>query len=100
MKSAWQVYIVCCGDGTLYTGITTDLRRRLAEHNSEKGGARYTRARRPVTLVFSEAAASRSSATQREWQIKKMSVAQKLALINSQSSEIRANLALSRAFRF
>jgi putative endonuclease len=81
MRSEWQVYMVCCRDGTLYTGITTDLVRRLAEHNSEKGGARYTRSRRPVVLVFSEPAASRSAAAQREWQIKKMTAAQKWAII-------------------
>jgi len=81
MKSEWQVYIVSCRDGTLYTGITTDLPRRLAEHNSGKGGARYTRSRQPVKLVFSEPADSRSAAAQREWQIKQMTVAQKLGLI-------------------
>ncbi len=81
MKGAWQVYIVSCRDDTLYTGITTDLIRRLAEHNSGKNGARYTRSRRPVTLVFSEPAASRSAAAQREWQIKQLTTAQKMALI-------------------
>ena len=81
MQSEWQVYIVRCRDGTLYTGITTDLIRRLATHNSEKGGARYTKARRPVQLVFSEPAISRSAATRREWQIKRMTVAQKLTLL-------------------
>lgn len=84
MKREWHVYIASCRDGTLYTGITTDLCRRLAAHNSGKGGARYTRSRRPVTLVFSEPADSRSTAAQREWQIKKMTVAQKLALIQLQ----------------
>lgn len=77
----WHVYIVLCRDGTLYTGITTDLDRRLAAHNSAKGGARYTRSRQPVTLVFSEPAESRSAAASREWQIKGMTLAQKRALI-------------------
>lgn len=81
IKSEWQVYIVACRDGTLYTGITTCLSRRLAEHNAGKNGARYTRSRRPVNLIFSEPATSRSNAAKREWQIKQMPVAQKMALI-------------------
>lgn len=89
MKSAWQVYMVCCRDGTLYTGITTELSRRLTEHNSGKGGARYTRSRRPVELVFSEPAASRSAAAQREWRIKQMTVPQKMALITVWQAERR-----------
>ena len=59
-----------CSDRTLYTGITTDLQRRLREHNEAKAGARYTRVRRPVTLVYSEPAGSRSEAARREAQIK------------------------------
>lgn len=82
MQSDWQVYIVCCRDGTLYTGITTDLARRLVAHNSGKGGARYTRSRRPVALVFSEPAASRSAAARREWEIKRMPVAEKRAIVD------------------
>lgn len=85
MESKWQVYIVCCQDGTLYTGITTDLCRRLAAHNAGRNGARYTRTRRPVRLVFSEPAPSRSAAARREWQIKQMTVTQKMALIGQTS---------------
>ncbi len=81
MPSEWQVYIVRCRDGTLYTGITTDLARRLEAHNSGKDGARYTRTRRPVKLVFSEPAGTRSTAARREWQIKRMTVAQKMRLL-------------------
>lgn len=70
----WAVYIVCCADGTLYTGIARDAARRVKEHNSNDGlGARYTRARQPVVLVYQEAAASRSEALKREYQIKQMS---------------------------
>jgi putative endonuclease len=86
MASEWRVYIVRCRDGTLYTGISTDLNRRLAAHNSGKGGARYTRARRPVELIFSEAAISRSAAARREWEIKRMTLAQKMALIGEPST--------------
>ncbi len=76
----WQVYILRCGDGTLYTGITNDLDQRLKAHN-EKRGARYTRARLPVTLVYQEEAASRSQASRREIIIKKLPRQKKLALI-------------------
>ena len=76
----WQVYILRCGDGTLYTGITNDLDQRLKAHN-EKRGARYTRARLPVTLVYQEEAASRSQASRREITIKKLPRQKKLELI-------------------
>ncbi|GEM_PF-169068 len=78
---SWIIYIVRCRDGSLYTGITTDLTRRIAEHNSPGGGAKYTRPRRPVTLVYSESTPSRATAAQRENQIKKLSVAGKIRLI-------------------
>lgn len=79
----WHVYIVCCKDNSYYTGITTDLPRRIDEHNSHKKGARYTRSRRPVELVYSEKAASRSIATRREHQIKKLTLASKKQLIKA-----------------
>jgi putative endonuclease len=70
-----------CADGTLYTGITTDVARRIAEHNGESGlGARYTRSRRPVQLVYVEAAANRAGAARREAAIKKLDRVRKLAL--------------------
>ncbi|WP_293267496.1 GIY-YIG nuclease family protein [Neptunomonas sp.] len=82
--STWYIYILCCADGSLYTGITTDCDRRLKEHNEcNKLGAKYTRPRRPVVLVWSEAVASRSLACQREHQIKQLGRVKKLALINS-----------------
>jgi len=70
-----------CSDGTLYTGITTELERRLDEHNNSPKGAKYTRARRPVTLVYSEELENRSAASKREFAIKKMSKKEKLQLI-------------------
>ncbi|NOR25740.1 MAG: GIY-YIG nuclease family protein [Desulforhopalus sp.] len=79
----WHVYIVCCKDNSYYTGITTDLPRRIDEHNSHKKGARYTRSRRPVELVYFEKAASRSIATRREGQIKKLTLASKKRLIKT-----------------
>ncbi|MEQ1663269.1 MAG: GIY-YIG nuclease family protein [Thiobacillus sp.] len=82
--SCWFVYLVRCADGTLYTGITTDLTRRVAEHNGESGlGARYTRSRRPVTLVYAEPATSRATAAQREAAIKRLPCARKQLLLNA-----------------
>ena len=78
----YYVYIVECADKTLYTGIATELDRRVEEHNSSEKGAKYTRVRRPVTLVYSEEYPDRSTASKREYQIKKrMSRAEKLKLI-------------------
>ena len=74
------VYLLRCADGTLYCGWTIDLKRRLAAHNSGKG-AKYTRARRPVELVYFEEMEDKSSAIRREWQIKHISRAEKLQLI-------------------
>ncbi len=77
----WYVYILRCADGTLYTGVTTDPVRRLREHNAGGGlGARYTRARRPVTLAHCEEAASRADACRREMAIKRLDRDAKLAL--------------------
>ena len=81
MNKAWFVYILRCKDKTLYTGVTTDIERRVHEHNNSKQGARYTAARRPVTLVYSEELDSRSSAQQRECEIKSLTRQQKLQLI-------------------
>lgn len=81
MSSSWYVYILRCSDNTLYTGVTTDLARRLEEHNRGSKGAKYTRARRPVTLVFTEGAESRSEALRREYRIKRLTTVKKEALI-------------------
>lgn len=78
--SDWFVYIMRCADGTLYTGITTDLARRVEEHNTGNAGARYTRSRRPVVLVYREAAGNRSEASKREHAIKKLPLAEKMKL--------------------
>ncbi len=82
MSSDWLCYMLQCADGTLYCGITTDIEKRLHAHN-EGTGAKYTRARRPVALVFHEYCADRSSALRREMEIKKLTRAEKLALIGS-----------------
>jgi putative endonuclease len=87
-SQSWFVYIIRCNDNSLYTGITTNLRRRLAEHNSSKRGARYTRSRRPVTLVYFENLPSRSAAASREYRIKHMDIAGKKSLINKSFQSI------------
>jgi putative endonuclease len=76
----YQVYIIQCSDNTLYTGIAKELLRRIEEHNSSDKGAKYTKARRPVTLVYHEEHADRSLASKREYEIKKMSRKKKLDL--------------------
>lgn len=73
------VYMVVCADGTLYTGYTVDLERRIERHNAGMG-AKYTRSRLPVRLVYSETCASSSEAMKREYAIKKLTRVQKLAL--------------------
>jgi len=78
----YYVYIVQCADNTLYTGISTELERRVKEHNESDKGAKYTRVRRPVHLVYNESYPDRSSASKREYEIKKkMSRAKKLEMI-------------------
>lgn len=79
---AWTVYILRCGDGTLYTGCTNDLPRRLKAHQSGKG-AKYTRSRPPVALAYREEAADKSAALRREIAIKRMTRQEKLALIEA-----------------
>lgn len=73
-------YIVQCADGSLYTGWTNDLEKRLQAHNSGKG-AKYTRSRLPVTLVYSEEYETESEARSREWHVKRLSREEKLRLI-------------------
>ena len=78
----YYVYMVQCADNSLYTGITTELERRVKEHNESKKGAKYTKVRRPVYLVYSEKHPDRSTASKREYEIKKkMSREEKLKLI-------------------
>lgn len=78
----YEVYIIQCSDGTLYTGITNALERRIEEHNSSDKGAKYTRSRRPVKLVYQEKHSDRSSASKREYEIKKMSREKKKELLS------------------
>ena len=75
-------YILRCSDGTLYTGWTNDLEKRLASHN-DGTGSKYTRTRRPVELVYAESFETKQEAMRREWEIKHMSRADKQKLINT-----------------
>lgn len=81
IKKNWIVYILECGDGTLYTGITDDLQRRLAAHSAGKG-AKYTRGRGPLILQYQEQCESHSQALRREAQIKRLTRKQKQKLFN------------------
>jgi putative endonuclease len=77
------VYVLTCADGTLYTGVTTNLERRVTEHNSSPRAAKYTKVRRPVTLTYHETYENRSLAQKREAEIKKMTRSEKELLVTS-----------------
>jgi len=77
----WHLYVVKCGDDTLYTGITTDITRRVNEHNASSRGAKYTKTRRPVTLVYSKAYPNKSLAMKAEYRFKQLTRVEKLNLI-------------------
>lgn len=86
----WFVYVVSCSDDTLYTGITTDVSRRVKEHNESKRGAKYTRSRRPVMLIWWAQFESRSIALKEECKFKKLNRSQKLERIKaSKNCEIQ-----------
>jgi putative endonuclease len=76
----YLIYILKCSDGTLYTGYTNNLEKRIEAHNAGKG-AKYTRGRRPVKMVYSEKFRSKSKALKREWEIKKMERVEKINLL-------------------
>ncbi|WP_299199099.1 GIY-YIG nuclease family protein [uncultured Amphritea sp.] len=88
LLSCWYVYILRCADDSLYTGVTTDTGRRVKEHNqNDRLGAKYTRVRRPVSLVYRESCNSRSEACKREAQIKALSRAAKLKLLQATADQ-------------
>lgn len=80
MESTWKLYILRCRDGSLYTGITTDVEKRFAAHNAGKG-AKYTRGRGPLELVHSESCGDHSAALKRELEIKSLPREEKMKLI-------------------
>ena len=83
VAETWYVYILQCSDDTLYTGITNDLDKRVDQHNYGTTAAKYTRARRPVQLVYFEQLADKRLAAKREYEIKQLTRAEKLVLIQS-----------------
>lgn len=84
MSSTWYVYYLRCSDASLYAGITTDVQRRVDEHNFDnKKAAKYTRVRRPVTLAYVEQAPDKSAASKREYQLKQLSKAEKEKLVST-----------------
>ena len=86
---SWYVYLLKCADDSYYTGISTDLKRRLREHNEDdKKAAKYTRARRPLVMVYFDLCESRSDAGSREYEIRKLTKKQKIALASSMKSQI------------
>ena len=85
-EKSWWVYILLCADGTLYTGMTDDIPRRLRAHNTGRG-AKYTRSRRPVSVVYRERCADRSSALRREAAVKQLTHAQKERLLSAPDAE-------------
>ena len=80
MERKWFVYILNCADGTLYTGITNDLDRRIKAHNAGTA-SKYTRVRRPVSIVYSEEVETKGDALRRELQIKRLTRSEKMAII-------------------
>lgn len=87
-STPYFVYILRCGDTTLYTGITREIEKRVVEHNTSPKGAKYTRSRRPVSVVYSEQCDDKSTALKREISIKKMSRSQKEGLILNGTTKI------------
>ena len=87
MEQVWKLYIIQCGDGTLYTGITVDVAHRFSMHQSGKG-AKYTRGRGPLTLKYVENCGTHSVALQREVAVKRLTRQEKLELIEKQNSGI------------
>ena len=89
-NNTWYVYLLRCKDNSLYAGITTNIDRRLHQHNHTKLGAKYTRAKRPVTLAFIETATNKSKASKREYQLKQLTKTQKEQLVSTYSAHKNA----------
>lgn len=82
-EKAWFLYVLRCADDTFYTGTTTDITRRINEHNTKKCGAKYTKTRRPVELIFWLDFENRSQAQKAEYKFKKLTRTQKEKIINA-----------------
>lgn len=86
----WFVYMLRCSDGSLYTGVTTDIERRFSEHKEKKVGAKYTRAKIPLHIAYQETAKSRSEAQVREHVLKKLPKKEKETLAKEQAKALKA----------
>ena len=88
--NSWHVYLLACADGTLYCGVTNDLKKRVMVHNAGTG-AKYTRARRPVVLVWSARSSSKSMALKKEYAVKRLPAAEKkrLAAVDGLDDSVR-----------
>ena len=95
MDKNWTVYMLECADGTLYTGITDDLERRLRAHN-EGRGAKYTRGRGPLKLRYLESVPDKSTALKREHALKQLRRSEKMAIIQEKEREIKSLLEIDR----
>lgn len=82
----WSLYVLRCSDSSLYAGISTDVVRRIREHNGGKRGAKYTRGRRPVRLAYSRQCANKEEALREEWKFKKLSKKKKELIINQKEA--------------
>ena len=91
----WQVYIIACSDNSLYTGITTDVKRRFVQHQCGRG-AKYFRGRQPVQVIYLESGHNLSSAMRKEASIKKMERSKKDLLISADSNEMRSQIQLKK----
>ncbi len=87
MASTWFLYVLECSDESLYTGITTDVERRVEEHNSSPKGAKYTRTRRPVRLVYVKEYPNRSEATKEERAFKQLRREEKLSRVGKKVAD-------------
>lgn len=83
MEQSWSVYMLRCADGTLYTGVTNDVEKRVVAHNTSQTGAKYTKARRPVVLVYTETGFTRGEALSREAALRKLPRQTKLSLLKN-----------------
>ena len=91
MDESWKVYILRCGDGSLYTGITKDISARLEQHRSGKG-AKYTRGRGPITVRYVERCFDKSQALKREYNVKRLSRSEKMELCAGMSPDLLRHL--------
>ena len=87
----WYLYVLLCADGTYYTGVTTDTKRRLHEHNATKRGAKYTKVRRPVKLVYEMDFINRSAVQRAEYKFKRLTRGQKIKIIEEYTEGRRSD---------